>query len=243
MILVVDIGNTQIKLGVFENQKLIKEVSFLTFEAFKQNINLLNSYSIHSAAISSVVPKLTNIIIDEIKNYCCDNVLIVTEQNCQIKLNVEQPKTVGADRLCNMSAAIHCYNSPLIIVDFGTANTYDVVDSNCTFIGGVISPGIETSAQYLIKKAALLDETKFHFPDQVIGKTTKTNIQSGIMFGAIDQINGMINRIKDETQTDNYTIILTGGFGKLLSPKLNVKHTLDEHLTLKGLLHIYSLNA
>ena len=243
MILVVDIGNTQIKLGVFENQKLIKEVSFLTFEAFKQNIDLLNSYSIDATAISSVVPKLTSITINEIKNYCNDNVLIVTDENCQVKLNIEQPNTVGADRLCNMAAGIYYYNYPLIIIDFGTANTYDVIDSNCAFIGGVISPGVETSARYLIEKAALLDETKFKFPNQVIGKTTKTNIQSGIMFGAIDQITGMINRIKDETVTDNYTIVLTGGFGKLLSPKLNVEHVLDENLTLKGLLHIYNLNA
>ncbi len=243
MILVIDIGNTKIKIGIFENQKLINEKKFSTFDDFKENIDLLNHYSINSVSMSSVVPKLTDLMIQEIKKYCDTNVFIVTHLNCSMKLNVEKPETVGSDRLCNMVAAIKYYDRPIIIIDFGTANTYDVINSNSTFIGGAISPGIETSAQYLIEKAALLDKTKFNFPDQVIGKTTKTNIQSGIMFGAIDQITGMINRIKEETQTDNYSIILTGGFGKLLSPKLNIKHILDEHLTLKGLLHIHNINA
>ena len=160
-----------------------------------------------------------------------------------INLNVKIPSEVGNDRICNVVAAKEIYGIPSIVIDFGTATTYDIIDKNGNFIGGAISPGIETSAKYLIEKAALLDKTKFNFPEQVIGKTTTTNIQSGIMFGAIDQITGMIDRIKKETQNDNYSIILTGGFGKLLSPKLTIKHILDEHLTLKGLLHIHSLNA
>ena len=243
MILVVDIGNTQIKLGIFEDEKLIYETSFITFEDFQSNAHLLNTYSVHSAAISSVVPAVTDLMMKEIKNLYAVRAFTVTHNNCGIKFNVEKPETIGADRLCNIAAAIQNYATPIIIVDFGTANTYDVIDVNKTFMGGAISPGIETSAQYLIEKAALLDKTKFDFPDKAIGKTTETNIQSGIMFGAIDQINGMINRIKEETQNKNYSIILTGGFGKLLSPKLNITHTLDERLTLKGLLYIHNLNA
>jgi len=243
MILVVDIGNTQIKLGIFNDKSLVKEISFITYNDFNNNNQLLKNYSIQSVVISSVVPNLTDLMVDEIKKICAIDAFIINHKNCRLKLNVEKPETIGADRLCNMSAAIQQYNNPIIIIDFGTANTYDVIDENNTFLGGAISPGIETSARYLIEKAALLDKTKFNFPDQVIGKTTATNIQSGIMFGAIDQITGMIDRIKKETQNENYSIILTGGFGKLLSPKLKTKHILDEHLTLKGLLHIYSLNA
>ena len=243
MVLVVDIGNTQIKLGIFNDQRLVKEISFISFNDFKRNNQLLKNYSIQSAVISSVVPKLTDLIFEEIKNIYTIDAFIINHKNSRLKLNVKRPETIGADRLCNMAAAIQQYNKPIIIIDFGTANTYDVIDENNIFLGGAISPGIETSAKYLIEKAALLNETKFHFPEQVIGKTTTTNIQSGIMFGAIDQITGMIDRIKKETQNDNYSIILTGGFGKLLSPKLKIKHILDEHLTLKGLLHIHSLNA
>ena len=243
MILVVDIGNTQIKLGIFNDQRLVKEISFISFNDFKRNNQLLKNYSIESAVISSVVPKLTDLIFEEIKNIYTIDAFIINHKNSRLKLNIERPETIGADRLCNMAAAIQQYNKPIIIIDFGTANTYDVIDENNTFLGGAISPGIETSAKYLIEKAALLDKTKFNFPEQVIGKTTTTNIQSGIMFGAIDQITGMIDRIKKETQNNNYSIILTGGFGKVLSPKLKIKHILDEHLTLKGLLHIHSLNA
>ena len=243
MILVVDIGNTKIKLGIFEDEELIYETSFIAFEDFQSNTHLLSTYSVHSAAISSVVPSAADLMMKEIKKIYAVKAFVVKHNNCGIKLNVEKPETIGADRLCNIAAAIQNYASPIIIVDFGTANTYDVINANKTFLGGAISPGIETSAQYLIEKAALLDKTKFNFPDKAIGRTTETNIQSGIMFGAIDQINGMINRIQEETQNKNYSIILTGGFGKFLSPKLNITYILDEHLTLKGLLYIHNLNA
>ena len=128
-----------------------------------------------------------------------------------------------------------------IIVDFGTATTYDVINNN-EFLGGAIGAGIETSADYLINNAALLSKTDLKFPDNVIGTDTKENIQSGIMFGAIDQVEGMIKRIIKE-QNDNYTIILTGGFSKLLSPYLSIKHILDMDLTLKGIYYIDDANS
>ena len=242
----IDIGNTKIKLGVFSTKNIDPLFTdYNTFDDFKNNIvnsSIPISASCHFA-ISSVVPQNTQLMVKTLKNIYGVNTFIVKHNNCGVKLNVERPETVGADRLCNIASAIELYNQPSIIIDFGTANTYDVINKENVFIGGAISPGIETSAQYLINKAALLDETKFIFPNHVIGKNTETNIQSGIMFGAIDQINGMINRIQKETEVYDYSIILTGGFGKLLSPQLSIDHILDEHLTLKGLSHIYNLNV
>jgi len=239
----IDIGNTKIKVGVF-NTEIASSIfaNFNTFDDFNKNIANINIPLNCHFAISSVVPDLTDLMIKKIKKNYESNTFIVTSDNCGITLNVEKPESVGTDRLCNMASAIELYSGPSIIIDFGTANTFDVIDSNDVFQGGIIAPGIETSAQYLIQKAALLDKTELKFPKQVIGKNTKTNIQSGIMFGAVDQIKGMINRIKEETQINNYNIILTGGFGKLLSSKLDINHTLEEHLTLKGILRIYKNN-
>ena len=113
--------------------------------------------------------------------------------------------------------------------------TYDIINEKGNFIGGAIAPGIDVSANYLIQKAALLNETTFKFPDKVIGKNTETNLQSGIMYGGLDSIEGMINRIKTETNYKKPYIILTGGFSSLISDRMQTPHKLDETLTLYGL--------
>ena len=157
--------------------------------------------------------------------------------NSKLSLKVQKPGTVGNDRLCNIFATIKLYKTPSIIVDFGTATTYDVIDVNNEFIGGAIGAGIETSANYLINKAALLSTTDLKFPKHVIGINTKENIQSGIMYGALDQVEGMIKRISNESD-EEYNIILTGGLSTVLSPYLSLEHTLDLDLTLKGMIYI-----
>ena len=242
MILAIDIGNTKIKYGIFKKDKLEFKGCFDDFNFFLNHINTFKKHPLKKTVISSVVPNYTTLCIDSIKEKLDIESLIIDNENCKINLNVDKPSSIGADRLCNMSAAQKIYKSPCIIIDFGTANTYDVIDPNNTFIGGIISPGIETSAKHLIENAALLEKTDFEFPENVIGKNTKTNIQSGIMYGAIDQISGMIQRIKKETKINDFSIILTGGFGCKLSPYLEIPHVLDEHLTLKGLLYIYNAN-
>ena len=158
-----------------------------------------------------------------------------------MNLKVNNPSTVGADRLCNIKATIQLYNVPAIIIDFGTATTYDVINKDSEFIGGAIAAGVETSAAYLIEKAALLSKTDLEFPEHAIGIDTKQNIQSGIMYGAVDQLEGMINRIKKESN-EEYNIIITGGLAKTISPYLSIKHTLDSDLTLKVMILIDESN-
>ena len=241
MKLALDIGNTQIKLGIFEHLKLIHTECFQHNDNQNINLNYIKKFKPTVSIISSVVPNLTDKYVKNIYNIFGLDSLIVDNENCHIDLKVPEPNTVGADRICNVVATIKIYNKPAIVIDFGTATTYDVINKNGQFIGGIIAPGIKTSSQYLIEKAALLDYVDFEFPKKVIGKNTEDNIKSGIMFGAIDQIEGMIKRINNETKQKN-NIILTGGFSKLISPKISLEHTCDIDLTLKGMILIHESN-
>ena len=237
MILAIDIGNTSVSCGIFENKSITKRFNIKSLKELDDKINCFN---INKIIITSVVPKLTT----QYLNYCKKNDYknyLVDYRSSQISLKVKEPETVGNDRICNIFAAIKLYDSPTIIIDFGTATTYDVINKNNEFIGGAIAAGIETSADYLINNAALLSKTDLKFPTNVIGIDTKENIQSGIMYGAIDQVEGMIKRIINEKKS-KYKIILTGGFSKLLSPFLSIKHIVDMDLTLKGLYYIYESN-
>ena len=241
MKLALDIGNTQIKLGIFEHLKLIHTECFQHNDNQNINLNYIKKFKPTVSIISSVVPNLTDKYVKNIYNIFGLDSLIVDNENCHIDLKVPEPNTVGADRICNVVATIKIYNKPAIVIDFGTATTYDVINKNGQFIGGIIAPGIKTSSQYLIEKAALLDYVDFEFPKKVIGKNTEDNIKSGIMFGAIDQIERMIKRINNETKQNN-NIILTGGFSKLISPKISLEHTCDIDLTLKGMILIHESN-
>ena len=177
MKLALDIGNTQIKLGIFEHLKLIHTECFQHNDNQNINLNYIKKFKPTVSIISSVVPNLTDTYVKNIYNILGLDSLIVNDENCHIDLKVPEPNTVGADRICNVVATIKIYNKPAIVIDFGTATTYDVINKNGQFIGGIIAPGIKTSSQYLIEKAALLDYVDFEFPKKVIGKNTEDNIK------------------------------------------------------------------
>ena len=166
---------------------------------------------------------------------------LITHENCGVELIVDKPSEVGIDRICNTAAAKQI-NKPAIIGDIGSATNYDVVDKNGAFIGGAISPGLETAANNLFNKAALLKATTFMIPPSSIGKNTQTNLQSGIMFGAIDVIDGMFKRLEIDLNCGKTNKIITGGFGKLISPHLKTKHQLIPNLTLDGI-HLIFKNS
>ena len=229
-----DIGNTNIVAGYYKNDKLYNVLRINTKQyrdLKKENHDII--------AISSVVPKIEKFITKKFKSSSCFSVSYL---NSGIKLDVEQPKEVGNDRISNMKAIIEKKLYPSVIVDFGSATTYDVIDKNGYFIGGAIAPGIDVSAKYLFEKAAQLTSVDFKFPSSVIGKNTITNLQSGIMYGGIDAVNGMLNRIKKEMNNNIDNIILTGGFSTVLSRYIKHKHIVDEHLTLKGIKLIWENN-
>ena len=251
MILTIDIGNTNVVLGLFNEEQLIESwrlntASTRTIDECWVAVKLLSQdagrdlLEIDGVVIGSVVPKETFVF-----KKMCDHYLNITPFEINglldlgIKLDVSAPTEVGADRIANVYAVGKLYSKPAIVVDFGTATTYDVIDEDGNFIGGAIAPGIETSAQHLFQKAALLHRIDFEIPDSAIGKDTRTNLESGILFGAADQVDGMIKRIKAEKRWNNIPIIITGGLGKVIGGIAKTDITFDDDLTLKGLFHLY----
>ena len=242
MILAVDIGNTNVTCGVYDGKKWVHTLRLpSTLDSWNQFFTL-KEFGITESAISSVVPDLTQVYIESIQNLFQIDVHIITYQNSGVELLVDTPKDVGVDRICNVAAAKILVGTPAIVGDIGSATNYDVVDEKGAFIGGAIAPGIEVAAHNLIQKAALLKETAFAVPELVVGKSTESNLQSGIMLGALDVVDGMFTRIMGEMNWDDCNKIVTGGFGGLISPHLKTEHNYLSNLTLDGIRIIYENN-
>lgn len=239
MLMLIDIGNTNVVCAVMDQGDVKTSLRIESNLNFFNSFIQLKAYDIHGAVISSVVPSLTNIYMEACRNIFQIEPICVSFENVKLGFDVDFPGEVGNDRICNAVAASALFSLPAIVVDFGTATTYDVIDESGRFAGGAIAPGIDVSARYLFEKAALLRETAFTMPDKVIGKNTATNLQSGIMYAAIDSVQGMIQRILKETQWKNCSIILTGGFSNLISPELSLQHHHAPNLTLEGMRIIY----
>jgi len=239
MFLALDIGNSHVSCAVHDAKKWIHSIRIPSTLDFWNQFFHLKEYNITEAAISSVVPRLTSVYAESIRNIFHIDVFIVNHENSGVELKIDVPKEVGADRICNTAAAIKLAGCPAIIGDIGSATNYDVLDEKGAFIGGAIAPGLETAAINLFDKAALLKETAFSLPSTAIGKNTATNLQSGIMLGAIDVIDGMFIRILEETGWENSHNIITGGFGEMISPHIKTEHTLLPTLTLDGIRIIY----
>jgi len=254
MLLAIDIGNTTTILGIFKNDKLIEcwriasthtrtiDESWITVKLLFHNSNIKIG-EIKGVIISSVVPQLTHIFQLMSKKYLKIEPVIVTNTlNLELKILYKNPSEIGADRLCNAVAGKHLYKPPLIIVDFGTATTFDVLSPEGDYIGGVICPGLETAANDLIRRAARLYKVEYTFPEKIIGDTTTHAMQSGILYGHIAMIDGIIERIKEELKINNFNIISTGGIAEEVSNKSKYIQIVDPDLTLKGLNIIYKLN-
>jgi len=173
------------------------------------------------------------------RHFKIDPVLISAELDLGIKILYDVPTTVGADRLCNAVAGYTKYGGPIIVVDFGTATTYDVVSEKGEYLGGVIAPGIETSAAELHRRAAKLPKIELHFPKDVIGRNTVSSMQSGIMYGAVDAMEGMIKRIKNVIG-QHAKVIATGGLAKTIIKHTNSIDFYEPTLVLDGIYIIYN---
>ena len=237
-LLCVDIGNTSIAICQTSNKELGEIIRFPSNGNF---ISLLSKYNINSidkVVLCSVVPEFTKILIE----YCGINTIDLFEidyNNAQINLCIDDPSEVGNDRICNIVGAKKLYNTESIVIDFGTATTYDLIDNTGNFMGGAIAPGIDISADYLIQRTALLKDTIYKFPKNVIGKNTISNIQSGVMYGGLGSVEKMIKLIQEETGNPEIKIIITGGFGLLISDALQIQHSYIETLTIQGMLEIF----
>jgi len=201
-----------------------------------------NPGSISGVAISSVVPELTLIYKRMVDKYLDINpVIIGSDLDLGFKILYKDPLAVGADRLCNAIAGKKKYGVPLIILDFGTATTFDCLDKNGDYLGGIICPGIESAATVLHFKAAKLPKIDLVFPEKLIGRTTEESMQSGILYGAVELIEGLVPKIKKELSSD-CKVIATGGLAPIIAEQTSAIDNVEESLNIEGIYLLYKRN-
>ena len=256
MLLAIDSGNTNIVFAVYDGDRVRGEWRAST-DAERTadelgvwltqllSIEGLARTDISAAIIASVVPAMVFGLKTLCRRYFKCEPLVVGDDGVDLGLKVllDRPEEVGADRLVNAVAAHHCYPGPLIIIDFGTATTFDVVDTLGNYCGGAIAPGINLSLQALHTAAAKLPRVAIGRPRQVIGKATVPAMQSGIFWGYVGLIEGLVTRIKEEAACGEMLVVATGGLAPLFHEAIPAIDRLDPDLTLRGLLLIHRMNA
>lgn len=253
MILALDVGNSNIILGVFQENHLKYYWRIGTDEEKSEDeyamtiYNLFNYEGIHfkeikGVIISSVVPQMMHVIELMCNKYFNTSPMIIGPGiKTGLNIKYENPREVGADRIVNAVAGIHLYGSPLIIVDFGTATSYCYIDESKQYLGGAIAPGIQISAEALYNRASKLPRIEIAKVKNVIGKNTVHAMQAGILYGYVGQVEGIVKRMKLQSNSDP-TVIATGGFASLIANESQVIDIVDPYLTLKGLQIIYEKN-
>lgn len=248
MLLVFDVGNTETTVGVFEEEHLRAHARITTESARTPDEVTLTlsgvlqargvaSAAIHGVAIGSVVPAMNDPLGEACRALFGGAPLFVDARSpLPITLDVVEPLTVGADRLINTLAAARLYASDTIVVDLGTATTYDCITRDAVFLGGVIAPGIRTSAETLFRRTSKLPATELVPPARVIGRRTEECIRSGVVFGAAEALDGIVRRIKREWPTDRTPLVVaTGGLAPMIAPNCSTIDRVEPHLTLVGL--------
>lgn len=250
MLLTIDVGNTQIAAGLFKNADLAAHWRMASSRERTEDETFILMHSICAAngldlkqttgiVISSVVPDMTsNLEKMAVKYLGLQPVIIGPHLDLGIKVLYKSPANVGADRLCNAVAGFTKYGGPLIVVDLGTATTFDVISTSGDYLGGIIAPGIETSAMILHQRAARLPRVELCFPAKAVGDSTETSIQSGLLFGAVEMIDGMIRRIGREMGCALKTVA-TGGLARVIISELKTVQDVDAFLTLEGMRIIF----
>jgi len=254
MLLAIDIGNTNIVAGLFSKKELLSSFRFSTRPATTADETSLlisgwlkkdkfNIEDVKSIIISSVVPSMTAAFeqLSE-KHFKCRPIMVSAKLELPIKIDIDYPEQVGADRIANAAAGYTKYGGELIIVDFGTATNFDVVDKEGSYVGGVLIPGPETSMSELARKAARLYEVPFAPPPRVVGKNTTEALMSGLFYGTVGQVDNIIDRILSQTKFKEPKIIATGGLAeKVAKHSAHIKQ-IEPNLTLEGLQIISELN-
>lgn len=256
MLLAIDVGNTNVVFGLFEDKELLFDWRIssdknrtsdeygLLFEQIFKHVNI-DLDDIDDIIISSVVPTLVHTLTTTSIRYLNrEPVVIGPGVKTGMNIRYDNPKEVGADRIVNAVAAYEKYGGPIIIVDFGTANTFCYVNEDGEYLGGAITPGIKISSEALFLKAAKLPKVELTKPDTVIGKNTVNSIQSGIVYGTIGMVDYIIGKMIEEKnlKEDEVKVIATGGFSALIASESKYISVIDKLLTLDGLRIIYERN-
>jgi type III pantothenate kinase len=250
MHLVVDVGNSETVIGIFRPGSL--EVSghwryttsvprtpdelLLIYRTFLRETGTPGAEGPSRIVVGSVAPVQSDLLRQTLPRLGSGAVLMLEgAEGLPIRLEVEEPKTVGADRIANTLAASHLYDSDTIVVDLGTAITYDCIGAGGVFLGGVISPGLLAGQEWLAGRTAKLPRVEFRRPETVIGRRTETCIQSGLFYSAVEALDGIVERIRDEWGRPEVQVVATGGHAPLVAPHSRTIQRVDPHLTLVGL--------
>lgn len=252
MLLTIDVGNTQTVLGLFDNDQLAASWRLTTerrrtVDELRMAIAAIMSLDgyppnlIEGIAISSVVPAVTTALREVAEQITQAQVMVVGPgTKTGMPILIDNPKEVGADRVVNSVAALEKYGAPVVVVDFGTSTNFDVVGPDGSYLGGVISPGLEVSTDALIGRTAALRRVEFEPPRSVIGKGTVEAIQAGALYGHAGLVDGIFDRIAGEL--GEVTRVATGGLASTIVPHCRTVDVIDEHLTLEGLRILYHRN-
>ena len=245
MLLAIDLGNTNTVFGVYEGDQLVmhwrlstqKERTVDEYGILLRNLfslERIDAKRIRRVVIASVVPPLDPVLNEMASAYFAVKPMFVTHENAGIPILYDDPREVGADRIVNAVAVLHKYGKPAIVVDFGTATTFDAITAAGEYRGGVIAPGIVISAEALYEHAAKLPRIEIQKPANVIGTSTITSMQSGLVYGYVALVDGIITRMKDELGSTT-RVIGTGGQAPFISQETRLIETVDPNLTLDGL--------
>ena len=254
MLLAIDLGNTNLTFGLFEGDQLRHDWRLATRrDSMPDELGLLmvqlmrqegfDPRSVDAVVVASVVPPLNSALVQAIDRYFDREPMVVGPGiKTGLKIHYRDPKEVGADRIVAAMAAFKKYGGPLIIIDFGTGTTYDVVSKEGDYLGGAIAPGMGISVEALYERAARLQRVELKAPLTVIGRTTAESMQAGIIFGFTAQVEGMVDRIRKELG-EQARVIATGGFAGLIAAQTPIIELVDQRLMLEGLRLIYDMNV
>lgn len=254
MILAVDIGNSNIVIGVYDKDNIICNWRMVTrsektsdeygiFILDSLNYNNINKNDIKSAIVSSVVPNVMHSFENALKKYFgIDPIIVGPGIKTGITISTENPREVGADRIVGLVAAYDMFGGPLLVIDFGTATTYDVVSEKGEFKYGITSPGIQITADALWQRTAQLPSVEIKKPDSILAKNTITSIQAGLIYGYIGQVEYIIKKVKEEMNVETMKVVATGGLGRIISDETPMIDVYDPQLLFKGLKIIHDKN-
>lgn len=254
MLLVIDVGNTNTTMGVFGGEELVATYRITTNVARTSDefgllicdllrARAIEKETIEDVIVASVVPNIMHSLKNGIIKYLEKSPMIVgIGTKTGIKIVTANPKEIGADRIVDLVAAYDIYGGPVLVIDFGTATTYDLITKDGSFIAGITSPGIRISANALWNETAKLPEIEIKKPKSILAKDTVTSMQAGLIYGCIGQTEYIIQKVKEESGLPNLKVVATGGLGKIIANETNMIESYDPHLTLKGLRLIYNKN-
>lgn len=252
MLLAIDVGNTNLTFGVFDNKDNIVATFRMTTKIPRTSdeygimiINILREKGIdkdmiEDIMISSVVPATMHSLTSGMIKYLGKNPYIVgVGTKTGLKLPVANPAELGADRIVDAVAGYDLYGGPVLVLDFGTATTYDLITEDGSFTAGITSPGIRISANALWNEAAKLPEIEIKKPDSILAKNTVTSMQAGLVYGYIGQVEYIIKKVIEETGYTDLKVVATGGLGRIIANETDMIHVYDPDLTLKGIMLTY----